>query len=44
MTQIPATTIDAARATDLVQLAQRYGVQLRKESAASWCGPCPACG
>lgn len=44
MTTIPDHTIEAARATDLVQLAQRYGVELRKESASSWCGPCPQCG
>lgn len=42
--QISDHVIDTARSTDLVRLAERYGVMLRKESAASWCGPCPACG
>lgn len=41
---LPDHIIDQARATDLTELATRYGVTLRKESASSWCGPCPKCG
>lgn len=43
-TTLPDHIIDQARAVDLTELAQRYGVTLRKESAMSWCGPCPKCG
>lgn len=41
---LPDYIIDQARASDLVRLAERYGVTLRRESASSWCGPCPVCG
>lgn len=35
--------IDAARATDLVQLVGRY-TQLRRKAAGEYEGPCPKCG
>lgn len=44
MSALPDHIVAQARATDLTQLVQRYGVALRKESAKSWAGPCPQCG
>lgn len=41
---LPSHVVDQARTADLVRLTERYGVELRKESASSWCGPCPQCG
>lgn len=43
-TTLPDHIVTQARATDLTELAQRYGLELRKESATSMCGPCPKCG
>lgn len=42
-TQIPDHVVADAKSVDLTDYAGRF-VELRKEAAAEWAGPCPKCG
>lgn len=40
---IDSTAVEMAKRTDLIALAKQQ-VELRRESASEWSGPCPVCG
>jgi len=41
---VPAEAIEQAKNADLIMVAERYGVRLRRAGVNEFVGPCPTCG
>jgi CHC2 zinc finger/Toprim domain len=44
MTSLPPTLIERAREADILSVARRYGVRLKRDCETWYSGPCPNCG
>ena len=40
---VPTELVEAARAVDILETAQRF-IRLKRIAANEWAGPCPGCG